>query len=143
MSKRTMLPVLGAAGVIAGLVLPVLPSAAAPVQPRPIVCLDARPPALAPAARVSGNAAEVGTIRSTIGSGTPTTTVPNVMLVTPQPHTGALVVPTTTTAPSLPGVTLYAPEVLIPNRTAAGQNRSLTAADLIDSTTTTSSVSCY
>ncbi|GEM_PF-3272597 len=143
MLECKMLRVLAAAGVIAGLVLPVLPAAAGPVQPRPIVCLDTKAPSLPPTARVSGNAAEVGTIRSTIGSGTPTTTVPNVMLVTPQPHTGALVVPTTTTVPSLPGVTFHAPEVLIPDRTVAGQNRSLTAADLINSTTTTSSVACY
>jgi len=88
-----------------------------------LVCMTA------PTGPLTGPAAQpplsLGTPKSTAAG--PTTTVPPVILLTPQPQTGAYVVPTLTTMPSLPGVTVYAPQVVIPPLPAPGQNRAVAA----------------
>lgn len=91
-----------------------------------LVCMTAPTGPLAgPAAPAAQPPLSLGTPKSTAAG--PTTTVPPVILLTPQPQTGAYVVPTLTTMPSLPGVTVYAPQVVIPPLPAPGQNRAVAA----------------
>jgi len=142
MRRTSWIAALAAIGIVAG----VLPLASVPVDATEaaratIVCINTVLPALPAMPRIS-SLAPVGTIPSTTRVGTPTTTVPNVILLTPQRQTGAYVVPTITTIPSLPGVTLTAPTLLIPPRPAPGQNRPLLAAELINGATG-ASVTCY
>jgi len=127
---------------IATVVLPLglSPAGAAPAQ-RSIVCLNTVLPALPAMPRIGG-LAPVGTIRSTTGTGPPTTTVPNVMILSPQRETGTYVVPTITTMPSLPGVTFIAPQLLVPPRPAPGQDRPLIVSELIQGATG-ATVTCY
>jgi len=135
--------ILEAVVVVAVATVVVLPLASPPAgamsAPRAIVCLNTVLPALPATPRISG-LAPVGTIRSTTGVGTPTTTVPSVMLLLPQ--RGAYVVPTIATMPSVPGVTFTAPQVLVPPRPAPGQNRPLIVSELIQGATG-ATVVCY
>jgi len=64
----------------------------------------------------------VGTIASTTGTGAPTVIGGNLLLLGAHPQTGAYTVSLGTTMPSLPGVILYAPQVLVPPIQTAGQN---------------------
>jgi len=64
----------------------------------------------------------VGTISSTTGTGSPIVVGPALLLLAAHPQTGAYTVSLGTTMPSLPGVTLYAPQVLIPPIQAPGQS---------------------
>jgi len=107
-----------------------LPSAAAAdsAPSRTLVCMTA------PTGPLTGPAAQplsVGTAKGTAAG--PTTTLPPVILLTPQPQTGAYVVSTMTTMPSLPGVTVSMPQVVIPPLPAPGQNRAVVATQQLQS----------
>jgi len=111
-----------------------LAALAAAAPSRTLVCVTAPTGSLAgPATPVVQPPLSLGTIRSTTGTGGPATTLPGVVLLTPQPQTGAYVVPTQTTMPSLPGVTLTTPQLLVPPLPAPGQNRPLIASGLLQS----------
>ena len=100
--------------------------------PHTLVCMIAPTGSLAgPTTPVTQPPLSLGTIRTTTGAGSPTTTVPGVVLLAPQPQTGAYVVPTLTTIPSLPGVTLTAPQLVVPPRPAPGQNQAVVATGAI------------
>jgi hypothetical protein len=137
--------VLAAACAAAFVAVPATASAPAEGPAPTVVCLNTVLAAL-PAMPQIGDPAPVGTIRSTTGPGAPTATIPNVVLLAPQPGTGALTVSVGTTLPSLPGVTLIAPQVLIPPTPAPGQIPSVVASGLLRSAAgaaATASVACY
>jgi len=75
----------------------------------------------------------VGTIPSTTGSAPGASALPPVMLLAANPQTGAYVVQVGTTTPSLPGVTLYGPQVLVPSVPVPGQNPVLVLTGLLQS----------
>lgn len=77
--------------------------------------------------------APVGTIRSTTGSGPGASALPPVVLLAANPQTGAYIVQIGTTMPSLPGVTLYGPQVLVPPVPVPGQNPVLVLTGLLQS----------
>ena len=73
----------------------------------------------------------MGAIRPTIGAGAPSTGVPNVVLMPPQPQTGAYALPTQTAMPSLRGATVPGSQVLIPPVPVPGQDRAVVATGLV------------
>jgi hypothetical protein len=77
--------------------------------------------------------APVGTIPSTTGSGPGASTLPPVVLLAANPQTGAYLIQVGTTTPSLPGVTLYGPQVLVPPVSVPGQNPVLVLTGLLQS----------
>jgi hypothetical protein len=140
-----MCRVLAALCVAAFAAAPASASGAADAPVPVVICLNTVLPALPATPSIVGPA-PVGTIRSTTGLGGPTTTLPSVMLLAPQPGTGAITVPVGTTMPSLPGVTLIAPQVLIPPNAAPGQVPSIVVRGLLPTAAgaaATASVACY
>jgi hypothetical protein len=101
-------------------------------QAHPLVCMTAPTGPLAgPAIVPPLPPIAPSAIRSTIGVGAPTTGVPGTVLLPPQPQTGAYVLPTQTTTPSLPGVTLPGTQVLVPPLPTPGANRTVVATGLV------------
>lgn len=113
-----------------------LPSAALAdgAPSHPIVCMTAPTGSLAgPATPTALPPLTLGPAKSAAAAG-PTTTVPPVILLSPQPQTGAYVVPTLTTLPSLPGVTIATPQIVVPPLPAPGQNRAVAATGALQRT---------
>jgi len=66
----------------------------------------------------------VGSIRSTTGTGSSASSPTGITVTSASPQTGAYTVQTATTQPSLPGVTMYGPKVLVPRQaTRRGRRR--------------------
>jgi len=86
-----------------------------------------------PVPLLSGAPSAVGTIRATVAAGTTTSSVPGVLLLPPQRQTGAYVIPVTSTAPSLPGVTQYGLQVVVPPVPVRGLNPVLVLPALLQS----------
>jgi hypothetical protein len=108
---------------------------------RSVVCVTFALPAVASSAGVAGLSPVRGSTAPSVvpsvvpppGSVAPFNTVPPIMVLAPHPATGSYVVPVTTTMPSVPGVALTRPEVLIPPVSVPGQSHSVVAAGLVQS----------
>ncbi len=86
-----------------------------------------------PVPLLSGGAPPNGTIRSTIAPGTAATSVPAVLLLQPERQSRAYVIPTSSTASSLPGVVQHSPQVIVPPAPVRGVNPVLMLPALLQS----------